>query len=118
MLRAMALALRAAASLLLAGPPTPLLIRSRVGLPVDPSIPKNSLQKNALKSPDDLLACARARYLVPLIRPIQHSEQRIRRQFRVHMLHVVLLRDVGNDAGGHPDLVFLCSRCGDKDPPW
>src|SRR2546426_5117608 len=77
-------------------------MRSRISLPVNPSTPKNSLQKNALKSPDDLLACARARCLVPLISPIQHSKQRIRRQFRIHVLHVVLLRDVGDDAGGHP----------------
>src|SRR6266566_2992566 len=88
-------------------PPTPLLMRSRVSLPVDPSTPKNSLQKNALKSPDNLLACARARCLVPLISPIQHSKQRIRRQFRIHVLHVVLLRDVGDDAGGHPDIFLL-----------
>src|SRR6266571_9135457 len=108
MLRAIALALRAAASLLTTGrSPPPLLMRSRVSLPVDPSTPKNSLQKNALKSPDNLLACARARCLVPLISPIQHSKQRIRRQFRIHVLHVVLLRDVGDDAGGHPDIFLL-----------
>src|SRR2546427_4977984 len=32
---------------------------------------------------------------------------RIRRQFRIHVLHVVLPRDVGDDAGGHPDIFFL-----------
>src|SRR2546426_1798606 len=109
MLRAIALALRPAASLLLAGPPTPFcqLMRCRLNLLIYPSIPKNSLQKNALKSSHDLFARVRARHLVPLIRPIEHSKQRVGRQLRIHILDVIFLCNVGNDAGGHPDILFF-----------
>src|SRR5881296_2060779 len=107
-LRAIALALRRRPLYFLAGPPTPFrLMCGRFSLLIYPCIAKNSLQKNVLKSPYDLFARVRAGHLVPLIGPVEHSEQRISRQLRIHILHVILLCDAGNDAGGHPDILFF-----------
>ena len=42
------------------------------------------------------LARARARWLVPLIRPVQHPKQRERGELRIYICDLVLLDDIGN----------------------
>ena len=85
------------------------LLRGYFCMPFRGCFAQDSLQKDVLKRFYDFFPRIRARCLVPLVGPIQHSEQRIRGYLWIDVLYVILLHHLTDEVCRHPDIFLLAA---------